>query len=398
MKPSIAARWCALLGIAGLMIAGYLTFLHLGLMRGDLLGGAACGGSGALNCHAVTASRWAQALGIPLAFWGLFGYICVLALSLLALQSEENAQRSLVVLWAMALAMVAADAWLLYLMAFKIQYFCLFCLMTYLVNLLVLAVAWGSLKGSLSALLGRLPAALGSLAPWARGSGNALFWGVVLVGLLGTAGVHVSSVFLSRGTLKSQMPQVREYLAKQPRVVVDAASDPSKGLAGARMQLVEFSDFMCPVCQRASKINEVILASRRSDLRIVFKNYPLDMACNTTIQRTPHPGSCQVAAAAECAHLQGKFWQFHDKVFESKPPYNTSLIENDAAGLGLDMAAFRSCMSSGQGMEAVKKDIEEAGKAQVSSTPTYVLNDIVLRGVLSPSGFDDFVQVLEELR
>ncbi len=398
MKPTYAARLCALLSLVGLAITGYLVFLHLGLMRGELLGGSACGGHGALNCHAVTASRWAELLGIPLAFWGLLSYVVMLALSLFGAQSDEDGAQSINLIWLLALVMVGMDAWLFYLMAVKIRYFCLFCLITYGVNLLLLVVAWQALGTSPIRALVRSPAAIVNLLPSSKQRATWLFWGVVVIGGAGIAGIHASTLYLSRGTLKNQLPQIREFLANQPRVAISSEGDPTRGAAKPVRRLIEFSDFMCPVCQRASKINEIILASHRDDLQLVFKNYPLDMACNSHIQRTPHEGACQIAAASECAHQQGKFWAFHDQVFEAKPPYDVKLIETDAASSGLDMAQFQSCMSSGQGMEAVKKDIEEAVKAQVSSTPTYVLNDIVLRGALTPTAYDDFIEALEDVR
>ena len=74
MLSTRGSSWCVLFGVVGLGLAGYLVYLHLGLLRGELLGGPACG-SGAFNCHAVTAGAWGTVLGVPLAFWGIIGYV-----------------------------------------------------------------------------------------------------------------------------------------------------------------------------------------------------------------------------------------------------------------------------------------------------------------------------------
>ncbi len=143
-------------------------------------------------------------------------------------------------------------------------------------------------------------------------------------------------------------------------------------------------------------MNTIILASHRRDVAFVFKNYPLDNTCNDRIPRAVHAGACRVAAAGECAHLQGKFWAFHDFVFEKGHEYNQANLEADAMRLGLDVVSFQACMASGQGLDAVKRDIAEAGKANVMSTPTYVINGVPVAGGLQPLAFEDFAAILRE--
>jgi len=365
-------------------------------MRGELLGGPACGSSGAMNCHLVTGSSWGSFLGVPLALWGVLGYVVVLALSLLARQSSEWAGHAMTAIFSLALLLVAADVALFGLMAFVIRAFCLFCLATYAVNLALLLLAASALEHPWPRALGRLGAAVGALIPSAQRQAAWLFWGIVVVGVLGVAGVHAATLFVSRGTLGSMQRQLREFITKQPRVSVEVTGDPMLGTAGASLQIVEFSDFFCPACQRASKLNRIIMSNHRRDAVFVFKHYPLDMSCNAQISRMVHPGACQVAAASECVHLQGKFWPFHDLVFEGGPKYNAANLEGDVRRLGIDVAQFNACMSSGDGMAAVQRDIAEAGKAGVTSTPTYVINGLPVAGGLTPAMFDDFVAVLKE--
>ena len=78
---------CLLFSLIGIGLSGYLSFLHLGVLRGELLGGAACSSSGLFNCHAVTAGAWGSLFGIPLSIWGITGYLSVLSIALLGRQS-----------------------------------------------------------------------------------------------------------------------------------------------------------------------------------------------------------------------------------------------------------------------------------------------------------------------
>jgi len=168
------------------------------------------------------------------------------------------------------------------------------------------------------------------------------------------------------------------------------------GPASASFHVVEFSDFFCPACQRASKLNTILLASHRRDTTFVFKHYPLDTTCNTQVTRMVHPGACTVAAASECAHLQGKFWPVHDLMFEAGHLYNVARLEEDMTRLGLDLPRFRACMQSGEGMEAVRRDIAEGARIGVSSTPTYIINGVPIAGGVTPTTFDDLTAVLKE--
>ena len=398
MRAPRAALVCLLLSLIGIGLAGYLTFLHIGLMRGELLGGAVCGGSGVLNCHVVTGGSFSTLLWLPLSLWGLIGYIVVIGLALLARQSAEWASHAMTLIMVLALAFVVIDTVLLVLMAFIIRFFCLLCLATYAVNGSLLVVAARSVGRPWTEALQEAGSSLGTLWPSGQRPVTWFFWAVVLLGVTGTMGLHAATIFVSRGTLGSVQKQIREFVSKQPRVALDVTGDPMLGDPKAMLQIVEFSDFLCPSCQRASKMNPILLANHRDDAVFVFKHFPLDTMCNDKVSRMVHPGACQLAAASECAHLQGKFWPFHDKIFEEAEGHQTPNVEILVRESGLDQGRFQACMSSGQGMAAVKRDIAEAAKANVTSTPTYVVGGIPVPGGFTPPTFEDFVSVLKETR
>ena len=83
-------------------------------------------------------------------------------------------------------------------------------------------------------------------------------------------------------------------------------------------------------------------------------------------------------------------------MFEKGHDYNVQQLDQDAQRLGLDVPRFRACLESGEGLEAVKRDIAEGAKVGVASTPTYVLNGVPVAGGLNPTGFEDFIAVLRE--
>ncbi len=394
MKASRAGLVCALLSLIGIGVCGYLTFVHLAMLRGELVGGVACGASGTLfNCHAVTGSSLGTFAGLPLSLWGIIGYWLAFSLSVVAWQFPEWSEHALVSLVGLSLACVVVDAALFAQMILVIGYLCPLCLATYAVNLLIVLVAKRAVGRPWSTLLARLPSSVHALALRPHVPVTWLVWGMVVAGSLGVVGVQAATSFIIQGLPGALKKQMVQFVSQQPRAHVDTAGDPRLGAADRPLEIVEFSDFLCPSCARAFRFNPILLAGRK-DVSFVFKHFPLDMSCNATMKRTVHPHACDLAIATECAHEQGKFWALHDKIFEAQSKYDYQELERDAQTLGLDVAAFRTCRDGGRGLEAVRRDIAEAERLHVTSTPTYFLNGYPVTGIMSPPVFEELLETI----
>jgi protein-disulfide isomerase/uncharacterized membrane protein len=395
MRVHAGATACIILSAFGLALAAYLGFMHLGLLRGELLGGFGCSsGPGLLNCHAVTSSRWGSLFGIPLWVWGMFGYLAALNLASIAWCFPDWAGRALGALAGLAAFFVAVDAVLLAIMLTQIRYLCLFCLGTYAVNVLLLLTSRASAGIPWRRLIPEVLAAVRTFMPSTQRPLAWLFAVMLVLSAAGSYGLHAATRYVSQGDPAQMRSHLRQFVQTSPRVAVDLAGDPVMGADRPLETMVEFSDFFCPVCQRASQFNTILLAGHRNSLRFVFKHFPLDASCNGTVRRNVHPGACTVAAASECAHEQGKFWLFHDRVFEEGHEYELTQIAEDVRALGLDPERFQQCMDAGRGLEAVKRDIAEGERLGVSSTPTYFVNGIKVSGVMTPAMYDELVNIL----
>jgi len=138
-----------------------------------------------------------------------------------------------------------------------------------------------------------------------------------------------------------------------------------RGKEGAKVAIVEFSDFQCPYCQRMANSLEDILKQYPNDVKIYFKHRPL-----TSIHQFAQPA----AEAAEAARAQGKFWQMYDLIFKNRGALDQASLEKYAAEAGLNMAKYKEGMQSGAFKEAVNKDTAEAEKYGINSTPTLFIN------------------------
>ena len=130
-----------------------------------------------------------------------------------------------------------------------------------------------------------------------------------------------------------------------------------------------------------------VLQSNPTDVRLIFRHYPLDKECNPSLSQQVHPASCIAAFAAECAGEQGKFWEYADLLFVDQKAYTRQDLETYAGALSLDIARFNACLDEGRTKVRIQEDVEEAAKVGIKATPTLVVNGRLIEGLPSPDQF-----------
>jgi protein-disulfide isomerase len=141
--------------------------------------------------------------------------------------------------------------------------------------------------------------------------------------------------------------------------------DHAIGAADAPVTLVEYGDYECPYCGMGYPIVKSVQRALGSQLRFVFRNFPLAEA---------HPHARQAAQAAEAAAAQGKFWEMHDMLFEHQSALETEDLVGYAESLGLDVARFARELESGTYAKRVRDDFRNGVKSGVNGTPTFFVN------------------------
>ncbi len=160
--------------------------------------------------------------------------------------------------------------------------------------------------------------------------------------------------------------------------------DPSKGPAGAPIQIVEFSDFQCPFCSRVGPTLAQVTAKYGDKVRIVFRDFPLT---------SMHPDAQGAAEAANCAAEQGKFWEYHDRLFQSQQAQGKEHLKQYAAELGLKAESFNACVDSGKYRDDVLKDLADGQRLGVTGTPAFFVNGRFLSGA---QPYENFAQIIDE--
>jgi protein-disulfide isomerase len=173
-----------------------------------------------------------------------------------------------------------------------------------------------------------------------------------------------------------------EVQFEAPRIAV-AAVGPALGPENAPVTIVEFSDFQCPFCARAGPIVKQIIARYPEQVRVVYRHFPLDSI---------HPRARPAAEAAACADEQGRFWEYHDKLFANAKALEDADLERYAGEVGLDVAAFGTCRAEGRKRELVERDVQDARSAGITGTPSFFVNGRMLGGA---QPLEKFVELIE---
>jgi Na+/H+ antiporter NhaA len=147
---------------------------------------------------------------------------------------------------------------------------------------------------------------------------------------------------------------------------VDPARDHIKGPVDAEFTIVEYGDFECPYCGRATGSIDEVFAYFGTRLRWVWRHLPLDQ---------PHPHAQQAAQAYEAAARQGRFLEMSRKLFGHQLDLETEDLFRYAEELGLDADRFAEDFRSPQTLRRIQDDRLDAELMDLHSTPTFFIGD-----------------------
>ena len=176
-------------------------------------------------------------------------------------------------------------------------------------------------------------------------------------------------------------PQIQQPVIAE----VSEDDDPVEGDPNAPVTIIEFSDFQCPYCGKFYKetlpqITETYIETGK--VKLVFRDFPLNF----------HQYAQKASEAAECADEQGKFWEYHNILFENQDALTIDDLKQYASDLNLDTEQFNECLDSGKYEEEVKSDMEDGSSYGVSGTPAFFINGQLLSGAQPFSAFQSVIE------
>ncbi|MBN1946899.1 MAG: thioredoxin domain-containing protein [Bradymonadales bacterium] len=417
-KLAIAFLVCCLLGLAASI---ELTRIHV-FVHTDPSYHSVCAMSEGVNCETVAISPYSVFAGLPVSVWGIAGYLLMGGLALAACVKRSRRPRSTtreetpgnpadgeaggggsenpppkgsavakvgdlatrtVPTWPFGLLLlltcfsVVVSVVLATISATRIDSLCLFCMTSYAINVLLLVlclIAWRKTRaGTLQLVLLDLKTVL---------TRPLLFVPLALVGLG------------SIGALRAAVPPYWETPGWNDLPRLASGTDENGhhwiGAANPTLTIVEFSDYECPHCRAAHKDIRLLAAQHPDRIRLVHRHLPLDQQCHPGLRRPFHRYACRFAEAAECAALQGRFWDMNDALFSIQDTVRTDDVDPEelAVRLGLNRLEFQRCLENQETTDRVAADLEEAMRRNLRGTPSFLVGNQLFLGRIPQAELD----------
>ena len=159
-------------------------------------------------------------------------------------------------------------------------------------------------------------------------------------------------------------------------------ASPALGPADAPVTIVEYADFGCPACWQWHKLGilDQLRAKYGDQIRFVWRDFPVITLL-----------SPKAAEAGQCAHEQGKFWEFHDLVYERDGAIEASDLQAYAAEIGLNMDQFKDCVTSRRYRDRVNAEQHEGFERGLKGAPAFFVNDQRVIGPQSATVFEKII-------
>ncbi|MGE0171135.1 MAG: thioredoxin domain-containing protein [Oligoflexales bacterium] len=382
------------LALLGAAVSGYATWHHF-KVRASGATDAICNISQKFNCDDVALSNYSELFGIPVAVLGVAFFASLLVLLVTAKAKPQYRDDALTTFFGMTIVGAVTSVVLAIISATAIKVFCPTCMVVYVITfcLLVLVILR---KADLPK-----PMAFKQLS---NGSTYVLVTSLVVI-------APVQMFKPPAQNLKMDLPQqangdgqdqMQGSILDPKKTDIPLNKGPFSGLGedyrwgsdDAKVVIVEFADFECPACQEAFHVLKQMKEQYGDKILVVFKNYPLDNACNTSVSRKIHEFACDAARLARCAGSIGKFAPFHDTVYANQQDLSQQKLRQWATEVGLTDTQINECLKSPDVLAKLQDDVALGNRVGVQGTPTIFINGQKVVGGRSYEAFRSEVEKL----
>lgn len=155
--------------------------------------------------------------------------------------------------------------------------------------------------------------------------------------------------------------------AQEQEIIIPTKSeeDPMRGNPNAEFTVIEYGCFVCPYTKKAEPIVQEVLEHYEGKVNFQFKVFPIPR----------HKLSFETALGASCAEEQGKYWEYHDALFENQENITLEKMSQIAETMDMNMTKFEDCMENETYKDEIAGDTLEATQAAVRGTPTFFIGD-----------------------
>ena len=340
-----------------------------------------CAISRAVNCDTVSQSSYSIFLNVPVAVWGMFGYLIVFTMLIFAWHCRKNTRgRIWASIFIISLIYSIISIILAIVSSYLIHSYCIMCILSYAVNFSLLFVSWLIFN---------------------RFGENNLFVGLKLDYYLLFSKRKITSffviAFLSIAVaLIFYYPKYWliefEVLDANLKSGVTAEGYPWIGAEDPELTITEFTDYQCFQCRKMHFFLRQLIANYPDKIRLIHRHFPMDHEFNPLVTKPYHTGSGKMAIIGLYAQAKGQFWMMNDFLFNlvaKNKDFNTKTI---ADKMGVTSGEVVAALNNNQLRLMLKHDIAIGIKHDITGTPGYVINGIVYLGQIPPDILNSYIR------
>lgn len=386
------------LAIVGIAISIYLLIIHYLPASRDSVLFQLCS-VGAFNCDRVNSGQYSVFLGFPVAGYGMVFYLFVLFVLVLRKAVSNGKLLDAFLIASTAVSAVAVFP-LFALSTFVIKAFCLYCVIAWLCNFTLFALAlvlvrreenfiavfrnaWEELREQKSALYLVAVIVLFIAVAYA---GTAFFTAML--------GSHRQYANL-RENMRMEEQAFDEYLRRRTMPVDIAGIPVYYGDPAAKVTVVEYFNFDCHVCRSAAPIIKSIIDKYPGKVRLFLKHYPLDGTCNKYIAGRGDGLSCRAALVAIALQKSPKYHEYIGHIMSKNGHLERETVLGALQKIDMDVEGLRALLDEKIAIKILESHIDSGEKFKIQGTPSFIINGKVIPTGLPPARFLERIIKLE---
>lgn len=361
----------AILAFGGLSASIYLSINHYRNYT-DIGYESFCAISRAINCDTVSQSAYSILFGVPVAVWGVIGYIFFLLFLPFAWSKIAEKKRIWPLLFLVSLAFSCISIIYALISTYYIQSYCIVCMLNYGSNFFLLYYVWLIRRRfEKTGILDGLRRDIGFL--WNIRKKCVSLFSPFLIGVIFVVILFPDYWNFAPPPLSADIPKG-----------ITEDGHPWIGAENPELVVTEFTDYLCFQCKKMHFYLRKLVEKNPEKIRLIHRHFPMDHKYNPIVKESFHVGSGAMALLAEYAQTQGKFWEMNDILFNVDRQKDTINIKELAEKVGLDYSALSYSTQNSMIRYKVKHDIAIGMKLGINGTPGYVIDGKVYLGQIPP--------------
>jgi len=363
-----------LIAVVGIIDTAYLAVSHYRIYT-DISYQSFCAISRALNCDTVSQSPYAILCGLPVSVWGLLGYTFFLVLLIFAWSKKALYKRIWTLLFLISICFSLYSLFLAFVSTYWIHSYCIMCILSYAVNLLLLYFVWLIRKRFLCE---PIPSAFFMDIQYLLSYPKKISAVVIFFGT-GTVILLLFYPAYWQMTLPALSSEISTGLTNE--------GYPWIGAKAPELVIVEFSDYQCFQCKKMHFFLRQMIQAHPDKIRLVHRHFPMDHTINPIVVHPFHTGSAKLAIVSLFALEKGKFWEMNDILFNISRQADAINIRDLAKLAAISFEDIKFVFKDQRLWQKLKQDIQAGLDYKLTGTPGFVINDAIYLGQIPANIF-----------